>query len=224
MEALSVLSAQPAVECPLHWQVPPISQLATEILMLIFCLALPDHLVTLPSDTDAPVSVSRVSRHWRMTSIATAGLWSTMTIDLSRPPKYDEKFWMTRSAGGISMMASIRVLGIAIRHLERFRSTIIPHIHRICCLDLRGTPQQLRALFGLDATMLQSLKFRYDTTYSHQHRFQPPPLCALNLASLDITGGGILGLSDFPVHWEHLTQLRTTGVFCDPLDALRVLP
>ncbi|KAJ7867891.1 hypothetical protein B0H14DRAFT_3587348, partial [Mycena olivaceomarginata] len=43
-------------------------------------------------------------------------------------------------------------------------------------------------------------------------------------ASLDITGGGILGLSDFPVHWEHLAQLRTTGVFCDPLDALRVLP
>ncbi|KAJ7840045.1 hypothetical protein B0H13DRAFT_1910875 [Mycena leptocephala] len=95
--------------------------------MLIFCLTLPDHLVTLPSNTDAPVSASL-------------------------------------------------------------------------------------------------LKFRYDTTYSHQRRFQPPPLGALNLASLDITGGGILGLSDFPVHWEHLTQLRTVGVFCDPLDALRVLP
>ncbi|KAJ7934953.1 hypothetical protein B0H13DRAFT_1854658 [Mycena leptocephala] len=98
------------------------------------------------------------------------------------------------------------------------------HMHRIHYLDLRGTPQQLRTLFGPNATMLQSLKFRYDTTYSHQRRFQPPPLCALNLASLDITGRGILGLSDFPVHWEDLTQLRTTGVFCDPLDALRMLP
>ncbi|KAJ7896886.1 hypothetical protein B0H13DRAFT_1516036, partial [Mycena leptocephala] len=60
--------------------VPPISRLATEILILIFCLALPDHLVTLPSNTDAPVSVSRVSRHWRMTAIATPELWSRMTI------------------------------------------------------------------------------------------------------------------------------------------------
>ncbi|KAJ7728300.1 hypothetical protein DFH07DRAFT_690074, partial [Mycena maculata] len=53
-------------------------RITPEILALVFVFSLPNHLTTVPSEKDAPISVSRVCRHWRQVALATPQLWSTM--------------------------------------------------------------------------------------------------------------------------------------------------
>ncbi|KAJ7438846.1 hypothetical protein FB451DRAFT_1001870, partial [Mycena latifolia] len=60
-------------------------RIPSDILALVFVFALPEHMNTVPSENDVPLSVSHVCRLFRRVALETPQLWSTITFDFSRP-------------------------------------------------------------------------------------------------------------------------------------------
>ncbi|KAJ7722122.1 hypothetical protein DFH07DRAFT_857169 [Mycena maculata] len=203
-------------------------RIAPEILALVFVFTLPDHLTTVPSEKDAPISVSRVCRHWRQVALATPQLWSTMTIDFSRRPKYDENLWLARNAPSLSCLPAIRILGHPVYRLAAFRSIITPYFHRIRHLEVCASPSQLPWLLGSSVPALQTLVIIY-TPYDE---IKGPFTVAPNLRCLRISSETwpqesmpqhSLVFSQLRLEIKNLTELHTFGVECNLTEFLGVV-
>ncbi|KAJ7495498.1 hypothetical protein FB451DRAFT_366696 [Mycena latifolia] len=196
-----------------------------EILTQIFILALPDNSAAIPSHNEAPVSISRVSRYFREVALGVPYLWSAMTLDISRRPRFDENLWMARMAPDPSCLASLRILGQPF--IREFRSIITPHIHRIRHLELCTPAPQLALFLGPAADALHSLTFIHDSIAVSSGFPKAPYLAAPNLKSLEIRSGETLErtliLSHLALEVKNLTTLNMTGIRCQFSDVLYVL-
>ncbi|KAJ7728297.1 hypothetical protein DFH07DRAFT_223063 [Mycena maculata] len=189
-------------------------------LALVFVFTLPDHLTTVPSEKDAPISVSRVCRHWRQVALATPQLWSTMSVDFSRQPKYDENLWLARNSPSLSCLPAIRILGHPV--LAAFRSTITPYLHRIRHLEVCASPSQLPWLLGSSVPALQTLVI----IYTRYNVIKGPFTVAPNLRCLRISSARSqhsVVFSQLRLEIKNLTELHTFGVECSHTEFLGVV-
>ncbi|KAJ7105910.1 hypothetical protein C8R44DRAFT_858444 [Mycena epipterygia] len=203
-------------------------RIAAEILAHIFTYALPNHLLTLPSADDAPISVARVCRYWREIALGTPQLWATMTLDFSRRPRYDENLWMARNARSISCFPSVHILGNCDPY-HGFWSIIAPHIHRVRGLEICASPARLAQLLDSTAVSLHTLVLHYRTTPTASiFEREPSRVGAPNLKCLHISSNETPEptprLSELRLSFGNLTELSISEVFCHFSDFLEVLP